>query len=435
MINDIEKCRLILILLLVLTQSSYAIALDNNQTNPSKGKQSNQKSNQIRFYPYVPLLLNYKTTPRFFSGVKLDLEGKWQGDNLKDSKRGDMALLGSKLSITTFCPRLNLDVSRGLMPPHCPLSAESLGQDYYEKAKIQLRAFYLLLKKNPLIPWTKLRFGRQILKDDRGWLYNKSLDAFRLAFNKKKFALEFSIGTNLIDPKNQKDEMINYILHSTYWLGRKDRISFYSIVRRGRNGENHKPKFLGFSWRDRSIKNQKFWLNLASIMEYGWFKKPGGFGLDLGWISRFGYRLKPSLTLGFACGSKNFQQTGLQDNRGVFNGNTRFKYYGELFDPELSNILIWTVGLGISPLKKTSLDIVYHYYSQFKGSDKLLGVKSFHNPSGKDLDLGHEIDLILGTRISKNLVMAFSTGVFVPGKAFADEDSAFFGGLKLQFVF
>lgn len=115
-------------------------------------------------------------------------------------------------------------------------------------------------------------------------------------------------------------------------------------------------------------------------------------------------------TLGFAFGSgdsdpdtdvdRNFRQTGLHDNSGKFNGNTKFKYYGEVFDPELSNMMIWTAGAGIRPSKNTSLDVVYHHYSQVDRSDELRDVDIDPDPTGKSRDLGHAVDLIVGASVS-----------------------------------
>ena len=155
--------------------------------------------------------------------------------------------------------------------------------------------------------------------------------------------------------------------------------------------------------------------------------------------------MEPSVTIGYAFGSgdpdladgvdKNFQQTGLQDNQGKFNGVTKFKYYGELFEPELSNIMIGTTGIGISPFQKSSLDVVYHYYSQVYRANLLRDVGIKKEPSGRSKDLGHEVDLIFGIKIIRNIQMEIFTAIFIPGKAFSDTDRAFSQELKAQITF
>ena len=155
----------------------------------------------------------------------------------------------------------------------------------------------------------------------------------------------------------------------------------------------------------------------------------------MGWVSRLDLPLEPSLTVGFAIGSKSFRQTGLQDNSGRFNGVSKFKYYGEVLDPELSNIMIWTGGLGIIPFDETSLDIVYHYYAQVKKSDKLRDANVDEDLTGEDRDLGHEVDMIFGSEIIKNVQVVLITGVFMPGKAFPEDDVALLGKLEVQIAF
>ncbi len=80
----------------------------------------------------------------------------------------------------------------------------------------------------------------------------------------------------------------------------------------------------------------------------------------------FDHKLKPSVTLGYALGSgddastsdvdESFRQTGLQDNSAKFNGVTRLKYYGEVLNPELSNLSVLTAGVGIRPSPRSSID-------------------------------------------------------------------------------
>ena len=73
-----------------------------------------------------------------------------------------------------------------------------------------------------------------------------------------------------------------------------------------------------------------------------------GWALDVGlsWKSRLA--LRPTFTLSVAVGSGDsnpdqgpdhaFRQTGLQDNNSRFSGVNSFRYYGELLQPELSNL-------------------------------------------------------------------------------------------------
>ena len=95
--------------------------------------------------------------------------------------------------------------------------------------------------------------------------------------------------------------------------------------------------------------NLKFWANAAYVTgdsdEGDGSHDIRGYGLDLVATYVPDLAWDPSVSLGFAFGSgdgdpddgvdRNFRQTGLQANNANFNGVTRFKYYGEAFDPEL----------------------------------------------------------------------------------------------------
>ena len=78
-----------------------------------------------------------------------------------------------------------------------------------------------------------------------------------------------------------------------------------------------------------------------------------------------------------------------------------FLYYGELFDPELSNLLILTAGTGINMTEESSIDIVYHYYLQHKASDELRDAGIDAEPDGESKRLGSEIDLIIGYEVTQ----------------------------------
>jgi alginate production protein len=158
-------------------------------------------------------------------------------------------------------------------------------------------------------------------------------------------------------------------------------------------------------------------------------------------------RFKPSVTVGFAFGSgdvdssgrahRGFRQTGLHDNSDKLNGTTSVRYYGELFNPELSNLMVFTVGAGIRPTKKVSMEIIYHHYWQDRAHDELKDSDIDADPDGVNRELGAEFDAVLVLRNIFNFTIEASFGVFVPGKAFSsDEDeSAFLGSVRTIYTF
>jgi alginate production protein len=188
------------------------------------------------------------------------------------------------------------------------------------------------------------------------------------------------------------------------------------------------------------------WLELAYAGGEDGSNKVRGFGFDLGSTYEFDLSLEPSITLGYAFGTgdgdpdddvdNSFRQTGLQNNEGSFNGVPDFQYYGELLDPELSNLSIFTAGTGINLTEESSIDLVYHYYLQHKASDSLRDAGIDADPDGQSKRLGSEIDLIIGYEGTKGLELALKLGYFIPGEAFPSEsENGFLTRLEIQYEF
>ena len=389
--------------------------------------------------------LSFPITPRLSMGAKLEI-GLLRRINrdLTNENEDDRTRLESTLSLAA-----QLILHKNILIfGEADLFDERLFQDGKGRTsrvtEVQLDLLYLRWE-GLLFPFLDLQFGRQRFNDPREWLYDEKLDAVRLFFRKEPFDLELSMSTNLLDPEDAEEEIQNYVVYATYLFGRKEKISLYGVAQRDPTEEERNPNFLGLLWRGKAIKDQKYWLEFASLSGHEGSTRLRGYGIDLGWTSLLDYSLEPSITFGYALGSgdpdsadsvdRNFQQTGLQDNQGKFNGVTKFKYYGELFDPELSNIMIGTTGIGVYPFQKGSLDIVYHYYSQVYRTDFLRDVGIRKEPSGRSRDLGHEVDLIFGMKITRNIQMEIFTAIFIPGKAFPDTDRAYSQELKAQITF
>lgn len=153
-----------------------------------------------------------------------------------------------------------------------------------------------------------------------------------------------------------------------------------------------------------------------------------GHAVDLGAQWTFGWPLRPTVTLGWARGSgavpdaavdRNFRQTGLQENKARLGGVKRLQRYGELLDPELSNLRVATTGLGLRLLDNTSAELVWHRYRQGVASPVLAGSRLSQAPAGLDPRLGQEFDFFLAWRESRHLEFTVLIARFLPGPAFA----------------
>ena len=172
-----------------------------------------------------------------------------------------------------------------------------------------------------------------------------------------------------------------------------------------------------------------------------------GGGLDIGgtwFLPLFG---RTSLTAGYAYGSGDpgmeefrdtgFRQTGLQDNSDRFRGVASFRYYGELLDPNLSNLHVVTAGVGLRFLEKSSIDLVYHWYRQAHAAPFMHDVDFKRDPTGLSPDIGQEWDLILGLEEMDRLEFKVVASIFRPGEAFVPEkgDLAYLVSFRFRFNF
>jgi hypothetical protein len=157
-----------------------------------------------------------------------------------------------------------------------------------------------------------------------------------------------------------------------------------------------------------------------------------GWGIDVGATWELPLPGWPSLTLGYARGSgrsgmteeedRGFRQTGLQDDNWKWRGSVnRYKYYGELLEPELSNLQIFTAALGIQLLRNSSLTLAYHHFRQVEKADYLRDVSISADPDGLHRSIGQELDLILGIEEWKRVQLELIGGVFRAGAAFGPE--------------
>jgi alginate production protein len=131
---------------------------------------------------------------------------------------------------------------------------------------------------------------------------------------------------------------------------------------------------------------------------------------------------------------RSFRQTGFEDNEAKFSGVNDFLYYGEFLQPTLRNIRILTGGLGVRPSRQTSVELVYHLYTQDQASGELDSALEAE-PSGRSRRLGREIDVIVAYRPLPDLELTLTGGYFWPGRAFPGADRGLGVRVELEYKF
>lgn len=315
------------------------------------------------------------------------------------------------------------------------------GRKQKDRSVFEVEEAYIFLK-DLFDDRFSLQVGRQQFDDERQWLYDAELDGVRA------FVLTWGVVTQLsvsrgglvnrdLLRESAGDKINNYIAYSTYFFDEDTNVAAYFVARDDTTGENDSPIFLGLHSDGEASDSLEYWLELAYVTGEEGENNLSGFGFDVGAVYIFDTLLEPSVTLGYAFGTEEFRQTGLQSNEGDFNGVVDFLYYGELFEPELSNLSILTGDVGLRPTEETSIDLVYHYYFQTKASDEIRDSNLEAEPDGVNKSLGSEIDLVLGfEQEEEKFAAALSFGYFIPGAAFPnDAVSAFSAKLILSYEF
>lgn len=308
---------------------------------------------------------------------------------------------------------------------------------------------YILFKEVLGSP-ISLQIGRQTFEDDREWLYDDELDAVRLTLRSERLHLEAFLAQAAIVEKDfrrgrGKEDTDYYQLYGRYDFGPYLSLAAYILAQDDNITMGERLVFLGLRAQGKLAENWLYWIDAAHVRGKAGGIRARGWGVDVGALYVFDLPLAPSLVLSFAFGSgdktpesstdTNFRQTGLQGNASAFEGVTDIQYYGELLDPELSNLLIFTAGLGLRPISNASLMVMYHRYRQHRRSSELRDAAIDVELTGERRDIGSELDVILAWEIGHfELKLVF--GAFLPGRAFPVEaDTAYFAQFRLQVEF
>ena len=412
-----------------------------------------RKNNEAAFDLGAPPKTRNRLTPELGFGARVELEYVMEKNfDLETRDRDDLYIKKPELSFVflytpteKFSAFLNIEFSRSIVN-------DEQEEKKKDETNVNLTEAFFSYE---IMDGLTLKVGRQRLKDKREWIYDEKMNAIRLTYEFSKFAFELSASEkkdkDLYDNHGRDERFNNFVLCGRYAPFKNTEIMAYGFVRDGRSKKRKEnPIFYGLQVTGELIDNLDYWLNFAHVRGRDGSNKLRGFGFDSGFTYEFDdVPLKPSIVLGYAFGSgddnpsdnrdRSFRQTGLQDNNAKLNGVSKVKYYGEMFDPELSNLAITTAGIGIRPMRKTSIELIYHYYRQHKRSDDIFDAEIDEDPDGLNKILGQEIDLVAAHKYKSkkiNVKTSLVLGYFLPGQAFSMEaDNSFFAEIKMQFDF
>jgi alginate production protein len=297
--------------------------------------------------------------------------------------------------------------------------------------RLEVREMYILFD-DFIAKDFQLQVGRQDVEDGREWLYDSRLDGIRVAYDHRQWRIEAMWGreelvrSNLLKNEPVRRKVDNFLFHAEYEATPDWDISAYAIKQKDLRASNISPLTIGVQSEGR-MGQIGHWLELAQQSGTSGTRKLRARAVDAGVIWHLPLPAKPALFAGYAHATgggnatkdKGFRQTGLQDNEDRITGLGNVRYYGEALDPDLSNIEIWTLGMGIRPTAFSSLELIAHRYRQaVRDDDDVRGSPISAELSGDDRDIGTEIDVAFSTRLAKPVALEAKVGWFMPGKGF-----------------
>lgn len=293
-------------------------------------------------------------------------------------------------------------------------------------------------------PGVDVQVGRQDFDDPREWIYDQNLDALRVHWRGEGLALELSASTVLADGSPADQDARNLIAYLSN--GDDERhLALWVVDRRADSDPLGRPIHAGLRLLGQWLPDHELWADWSLRRGYTDTEDLRGWAVDLGttWSPPALDPVYVVMGLARASGDDDpldgvdhaYRQTGLQDNNGRFGGVTSFRYYGETLDPELSNLTVLTAGLGRRVGEDSSVDLVWHGYSQVERAASLTNASLKDRPMGLHRDLGAGLDLILGTRHWRPWDVELTLGVFEPGRAFLDDDRAWRAQLQMRYRF
>jgi alginate production protein len=347
-----------------------------------------------------------------------------------------------------------------------------------------------LLKTNLFNTPLAVQVGRQQFQERREWWWDKNLDAVRLHYFGKRvsayvgLAKEVGYHSTLGRP-DPEDRGLHRAMANLKWdWADRQQMELFALHQNDRSSRTQigdlvesdavdkaDGKFTWIGARVRGRVKTKFpgkfyyWADLARVRgserltAFSAFDARRDIATSVsqrdveGWAYDFGASLelplafKPYLTLGYARGSGDrnrgkgrntaFRQTGIQGNNGKFRGLSRFRYYGEVLRPELSNIAISTMALGVPIKSDRWVEVIWHRYRQPVADDRIAGSRLDMDPNGIDPRIGDEFDVVLSHRPTAAWEFEMTAGAFRAGPAFGTEEGrwAYLGSFKFDYNF
>lgn len=402
-----------------------------------------------------PLLLIPQVA--FSQETELRFQSGWESEyrrnfDLEGGKRDDTT--AHELSFRATVEAQPADRIRAYLEAEAVFDRERRQDEARETAEsLRINQAYLAFD----LGGSELTLGRFLMRDDREWLVDENLDGLRLRHEGERARFDLSVSRvdmwhrDLLDSHSTGDSVNNFIALADFQIGEAIWLGGYAVLRDDRSGQDGRPVHFGLRSHGELAEGLSYWADLSAVRGNDGEMPLRGHAVTAGATYRLAsLPAAPRLTLGYAWASGDddpgdnrntaFRQTGLQSNEGRLGDGGKLHYYGEAFDPELSNMAILTAAIGANPTEALSLDLVYNHFRQVEAADSLRDAALDADPDGNSRELGQELDLVLTYEPEDDWEIQAALGWFRPGNAFrhADgrrADGALHARLELEYRF
>jgi hypothetical protein len=262
---------------------------------------------------------------------------------------------------------------------------------------------------------TTVSLGRLRLSDKNKWIADKAVDGAHFSRRNQDSGFEIAIVKD--DDRNDS----TYALAHYTRFQKKHTIGVYAIAERSKSASlGHLVGYINNQKNDRFT----YTANVSGILGNAIVGEENGVGFDFRATQKITqHAFNPQITFGLAFGSKGFRQTGLQSNKTKDGGQTLCNRYGFVYQPDLTNLAVASVGLALRPNRKFSVDLNTYLYVQVSKQATTPSARLSGSTTGNSSYLGAEVSLIGAWRPTKKMKVEFGAGVFQAGSAYQNKNS------------
>lgn len=466
-----RRARALLVALLALALAPAADAEEEDEEDEGLQQRLTEREDKRR--PLEPFTVDVWGHPLALGGeYELELgyvrprvlEPEVDGKTVREP---DQLLFAQQLQLEAFYtlgPPLSVFVQiQGIM------EEDLLGQTFESVSDLYVeRGEMWLYSEDVLGSGVNFDVGRLNFEDDRRWWWDDELDAARIGWEGDTFEITLALAYELasdrsarswVDPEQER--VLRWIAESSWDFSPNHSFQLFLLHQSDHSPREQVGQDVSVDHEDESDARLTwagarqtgifdlgaggylgYWIDAALVsgeerfldfldpvdgrVEVEAVSHPhiSGWGADVGMSWLLPLPAEPRLFAGYAYGSEEFRQTGIHADEAGFGGVERFNSYGLLLQPELSNLGIVTAGVGISVLRSSSLDLVYHSYRLVEPAEDLRDSLLQAELTGSHERLGHGVDLVLAVEEWERFEFDVAAAAFRTSDAFEHEPSS-----------